>query len=222
MVSVVEIYNNTVFDANFKADFGFACMIRGPDILFDAGAKAEILLYNLSRAGIAPDSIKSVVLSHDDWDHRDGLPGLLDVNPGINVYILRAFSGKTVETIRAHGGVPVFVEGWREVAPGIFSTGPIYSSRTEQSLAIFNNEGYFVISGCAHPHISAIIKAVSAHGEVRGAMGGFHSISDEDLVALSNLTYLSPSHCTGRMEEIEAQNPDTFVQGGVGKVHQLG
>ena len=221
MVSVVEIYNNIVFDTNFKADFGFACMIRGPDILFDAGAKADILLHNLSRAGIDSASIKSVVLSHDDWDHRAGLPGLLDVNPGIDVYLIRAFSEETVETIRAHGGIPIFVDGWMELAPGIFSTGPIYNSRTEQSLAILENGGYFVISGCAHPHISTILKAISAHGEVRGAIGGFHSISNEDMVALSDLAYLSPSHCTGRMEELRAQNPNSFVEGGVGKVHHL-
>jgi 7,8-dihydropterin-6-yl-methyl-4-(beta-D-ribofuranosyl)aminobenzene 5'-phosphate synthase len=221
MVSVVELYNNIVFDTNFKADFGFACMIQGPDILFDTGSKGDILLQNLSRAGIDPGSIRSVVLSHDHWDHCGGMPGLLDENPGIKVYILRAFSEKTAETIRAHGGKPVVVENWRELAPGIFSTGPVNNSVIEQSIAVEISDGYFVISGCAHPHISAIIKAVSAHGKVWGAMGGFHSISDEDMVALSNIAYLSPSHCTGRMEEIEAQNPDTYVQGGVGKVHQL-
>ncbi|MDT8358245.1 MAG: MBL fold metallo-hydrolase [Methanomicrobiaceae archaeon] len=221
MVAVVELYNNIVYNANFKADFGFGCMIRGPDILLDTGAKGDILLQNMSRAGIDPASVRSVVLSHDHWDHCGGLPGLLYENPGINVYILRAFSKETVDTIRAHGGVPVFVEGWRELAPGIYSTGPVKNSVIEHSIAIRTPEGFFVISGCAHPHISSLIRAVFPHGKVRGAIGGFHSISDQDIESLSDLDYLSPSHCTERMEEIRVQNPGTFVQGGVGKVHRF-
>lgn len=45
-------------------------------VLFDAGISPDGMVNNMSRLGLAPDSIESVVCSHGHFDHTTGLDGL--------------------------------------------------------------------------------------------------------------------------------------------------
>lgn len=220
MYTITEVYNNISFDPLLKTAKGFSCYIEEAALLFDTGGDPAILSANLETLGIDPARIQTLVLSHDHWDHVGGLQAILGHNPDLTVCILDTFSEKTKAAVAAAGSVEV-IDGWQELAPGLFTTGPCGDRPAEQALAVRTEEGYLIITGCAHPHISEIIRAVERRGRVIGAIGGFHSVSDNDLDALKKLVYLSPSHCTEGIERIREKNTRTFKQGGAGKQHRF-
>jgi metal-dependent hydrolase (beta-lactamase superfamily II) len=76
-VKVTIIYDNTAWDKNLKSDWGFSCLVEvfGKNILFDTGAKADILDYNMKQLKIDPLQIDEVFISHSHWDHTGGLHG---------------------------------------------------------------------------------------------------------------------------------------------------
>ena len=84
------ICENTSAVEGFKPAWGFACMI-GEDMLFDTGESDAVLFHNLQQAGVRPEDIKTVVLSHGDGDHTGGLVALVERNPSIQVVLHPAF-----------------------------------------------------------------------------------------------------------------------------------
>lgn len=80
-VEITNVYaNETLDNDNLKGDHGqsFYISIGDENILFDTGAKSEILLHNMNELGINPNDINKIFLSHGHYDHTLGLPGLLD------------------------------------------------------------------------------------------------------------------------------------------------
>jgi len=63
------IYDNEVYkkDIGLKSDWGFSCLIETKDetILFDTGARGELLLSNMEKLRINPESISKIVISHE-------------------------------------------------------------------------------------------------------------------------------------------------------------
>jgi 7,8-dihydropterin-6-yl-methyl-4-(beta-D-ribofuranosyl)aminobenzene 5'-phosphate synthase len=55
-------------------------------MLFDTGASGTVLLHNLEQAGIPPENIDALALSHSHPDHTGGLPALLSQREGIPIY----------------------------------------------------------------------------------------------------------------------------------------
>ena len=105
--------------------------------------------------------------------------------------------------------------------PGIFSTGALGDEIPEQSVAIKVEDGYFVISGCSHPHIENVLSSVRKEGRVVGLMGGLHDVDDSDISSLSGIGYLAPSHCTKRLSDIKSGYPESFVEAGAGFIHRF-
>jgi 7,8-dihydropterin-6-yl-methyl-4-(beta-D-ribofuranosyl)aminobenzene 5'-phosphate synthase len=101
-------------------------------------------------------------------------------------------------------------------------TGPLGTGIREQSLAVAVPDGYLIVTGCAHPHIGRIVERVSREGAVWGVIGGFHTVSGEDIDALAGVEYISASHCTDKIGELQERYPGSFRPGGVGKVHRIG
>ncbi|MBP2147118.1 7,8-dihydropterin-6-yl-methyl-4-(beta-D-ribofuranosyl)aminobenzene 5'-phosphate synthase [Methanofollis sp. W23] len=220
MYTITEVYNNIPFDPALRTAKGFSCYIEEAALLFDTGGDPAILSANLKTLGIDPADIQTLVLSHDHWDHVGGLQAVLGRNPDLTVCIPDTFSEKTRVAVAAAGTV-VVIDGWQELAPGLFTTGPCGEHPAEQSLALRTEQGYLLVTGCAHPHIGEIIRSVGNHGPVMGAIGGFHSVSDDDLDVLTTLVYLSPSHCTEGIETIREINTRAFKQGGAGQRHRF-
>lgn len=75
MIKITNIYDNIKCNNEFVKDWGFGCIIDHLDkrIIFDTGAKPEILEKNLKLAQIDPLSIDIIIISHKHWDHKGGL-----------------------------------------------------------------------------------------------------------------------------------------------------
>ncbi|MCE5337585.1 MAG: MBL fold metallo-hydrolase [Methanomicrobiaceae archaeon] len=220
MPTVTEIYNNIPCREGLTGDWGFSCLVEEAGLLFDTGARGDVLISNMQALGIDPAGIRYLVLSHDHHDHVGGLAAMLAENSSIEVIVHDAFSEKTLSLIREYSE-PRIIGGWTEITDGIAVTGPLGTDLREQSLAVAVSGGLLVITGCAHPHISRIIGRVSREGRVWGIIGGFHAVTGEDIDALAGAAYLSASHCTERIRELQERYPETFRPGGAGKVHRV-
>ncbi len=220
MLTITEVYNNIPCREGLTPDWGFSCLIHEAGLLFDTGAKGDVLVSNMRALDIDPACIRRLALSHDHWDHTGGLRAILAINPLMDVYIHDGFSKETLSMIREYTE-PNIVGGWTEIAEGVALTGPLGDGIREQSLAIATPGGYMIVTGCAHPHIGRIVARVAREGRVWGAMGGFHTVTVEDIDALAGVEYLSASHCTDKITEIRERYPRAFRPGGVGVVHRV-
>ncbi|HHH79519.1 MAG TPA: MBL fold metallo-hydrolase [Thermoplasmatales archaeon] len=210
------VYDNEVYrrDAGLKSDWGFSCLIEKDDevILFDTGAKGEILLSNMRNLDIDPSRINKVVLSHEHWDHTGGLKAL------------ESFLGE-VELYRLGGEAPsetmhlVVVEDAQVIVDGVYTTGRLEGFVDEQALVLRGRKGLYVLVGCSHPGVERILDAAKRYGEVVGLMGGFHDFSN--LSILRGLDFISPCHCTRYKRRIMDLYPDTCGKCGVGMVVEI-
>jgi 7,8-dihydropterin-6-yl-methyl-4-(beta-D-ribofuranosyl)aminobenzene 5'-phosphate synthase len=220
MFTITEVYNNIPCQEGLTTDWGFSCLIEEAGLLFDTGAKGDVLLSNMQVLGIDPAGIRYLVLSHDHWDHIGGLEAVLAASPSMKVFVHDAFSEKTLGLIREYTE-PRIVREWTEITDGIAVTGPLGTGIREQSLAVTVPDGYLVVTGCAPPHIGRIVERVAEVGAVWGVLGGFHTVTNEDIDALAGVAYLSASHCTDKIVELAERYPASFRPGGVGKVHRI-
>jgi 7,8-dihydropterin-6-yl-methyl-4-(beta-D-ribofuranosyl)aminobenzene 5'-phosphate synthase len=203
-------YDNTAASNQFTDDWGFAAVVTTPTarVLFDSGTDPELLLSNLAKLDIAPTSITHTIISHHHADHLGGIYRVALRNSEMKVFFLDSFPAQTYETAMAVGMAPQRVRGPQEIAPGIYTTGPIGESIPEQALIVDTAEGPVVLVGCSHPGLTTIIKAVEEQRgleSVRLLLGGFHMIrlSEEQILEeIQSLKTLhvravAPMHCTG-------------------------
>jgi len=128
--------------SSLRAEHGLAMVVESQQrrLLFDTGPDGDLLLHNLRLAGIDPDTLSAVVLSHAHQDHTGGLPALLARKPGLPVYAhsdlgRMRFSRRDGEMKAV--GLPVELEtlqeqadlrlsaGRSEVLPGVWTSGAI-------------------------------------------------------------------------------------------------
>lgn len=231
-LNISIIFNNISYTESLETDWGFSCLITGTEktVLFDTGANPDILLGNMEKMKIDPQSIESVVISHDHNDHAGGLAGLLKLNPHVQVNMLAAFRTKLKESIRPLGRDFVELDSPAEICPGICTTGPLGGWRKEQAIMINTDAGLIVITGCAHPDIVEILETARdmAQRPILLAMGGFHlewctkgkiTRIIEQFQQLG-VKYVSCSHCTGpRAIGLFGQAyAENFIASGAGKV----
>ncbi|MGI5938869.1 MBL fold metallo-hydrolase [Methanoculleus sp.] len=220
MPTLIEVYNNIPFRPDLATDWGFSCFIKDAGLLFDTGGRGDVLAANMQTLGIDPACVRHLVLSHDHHDHIGGIATVLADNPSTEVYVHDAFSEKTLGLIREYTE-PRIIRRWTGIADGIAVTGPLGTGIREQSLVITVPGGLLIVTGCAHPQISRIIERISQVGPVWGVIGGLHTVTGEDIDTLAGVKYLSASHCTDKIAELQARYPESFWPGGVGKVHRF-
>lgn len=220
MFTVTEVYNNIASDSSLVSDFGFSCFIKEAGLLFDTGAKKDVLLNNLSSLGIKKSDIKAVFLSHDHWDHKGGISIIEEINPKVKTFALSSFSDETLLYLSRNSDLHI-VQEQEEIMPGIFSTGALGDEICEQAVAIKTEKGFFVISGCSHPHIENVLSSVRQKGRVFGLIGGLHDVTDSDIRSLAGIDYLAPSHCTKRLFDIKSTYPGSFIETGAGFIHRI-
>jgi len=134
--------NAVLSHSPFWGEHGLAFLVESADgrVLFDTGASGTVLMHNLEVAGIAPETINALVISHGHHDHTGGLAAFLERRPGLPFYahsdLLRERFSQREGEMRAVG-IPLALETLRhlaelrlsaepqEVLPGIWTSGEI-------------------------------------------------------------------------------------------------
>jgi len=213
-MKITIIYDNKVYKKELEADWGFSCLVEvenTPRILFDTGTNGRILLRNMEKLNIDPNSIDEVFISHSHLDHTGGLSDFLKLNKEVKVYVpisfRRPLNAKEVVSVKES----------LQIHENVFSTGEL--SRIEQSLVVKEEKGLIVIAGCSHPGVGSILNADSQFGKVYALIGGLHGFREFDVV--KDLELICPTHCTQYQSEIKSLYPDKYVEGGAGRIIKL-
>ena len=104
-VKITILYDNRTLKKGLKSAWGFSALIDFQDkkILFDTGAKADILLSNMKALKVEPREITDIFISHNHWDHLGGLFGFLSINSKIKVFLPTACSATYAAEVKASG-----------------------------------------------------------------------------------------------------------------------
>lgn len=225
-------------EKGFRTSYGFALVIDigGRLVLFDTGTHPEVLMANLRVLGVEPTDLKAVILSHNHYDHTGGLPGLLEENPDIPVYLHRdwdkphSFKGYVVPPKNR-----VDVQGAREypeLAAGLCITNchfsADYGSIYEQACFIRSGAIDILITGCCHPGLDAFLDELYGTATVKEpnlyVIGGFHGFrfsSARAAVVDLRLRQIICCHCTSNYESFKSQFGDKCRRIPVGRTLEI-
>ena len=208
-MKITIIYDNTSFRKDLQFDWGFSALIKVDEkkILFDTGAKGDLLLSNMQKLKIDPKEIRDVFISHAHWDHTGGLSSFLNINNNAQLWIPPSFEGVKITNRVIEVGTPT------KLYDGIYSTGEL--EKIEQSLCVETKKGIVVIVGCSHPKMEHILQTASQFGRVYGIIGGLHGTKPD---SLRGLDLICPTHCTRYKSEIKHLYPKQYIEGGAGKI----
>jgi len=129
-VEITVLYDNYILSEGCRADWGFACMIKGTEknVLFDTGANGTILLENMDKLQVVAEDADLIVISHDHTDHTGGLYSFLGRNSNVLVYLPSAGLVQSVESRGAKVQIP---DGPLQICEQVYlySTNRILKSR---------------------------------------------------------------------------------------------
>jgi len=230
-IKIHILYDNRSLRSDLIGDWGFSCLIQGmpKTILFDTGASGKILLNNMLTLGFNPQSIETVLVSHDHKDHTGGLSTLLDINSNIEVWLPKFFKQAFKDSLSIKGAEVIDVNGSRSVCEGVWTTGVIPGWIKEQSVILNSRNGLVLITGCAHPRIVKIIDHVRSLFDkpIFLVMGGFHLAGFEKPEIQSilksfrqaDIQKVGPAHCSGPLAHTLFKNEygHDYLDIGVGK-----
>jgi len=233
---ITVLYDNYIITEGTTADWGFACLIEGEGqrVLFDTGAKSDVLLGNAEKLNLDLGHLDMIVLSHDHWDHTGGLTAVLKLNPNTQVYVPQSFPAAFDERTAAFEAVVTRVNEPLKIEKQIFLTGEIEGPVNELALVLKTDAGLALITGCSHPGIVKIAEHVeNAYEEnVHFVMGGFHLMqhSKKRVQDIANklkvlgVIKCGATHCTGdkSIAVFKEEFGEDYVPIGVGKVIRTG
>lgn len=205
------IYDNNA-EEGLKSGHGFSCLIENKkNILFDCGDNGEKLIYNLNKLNKKIQNIHYIVLSHEHWDHIDGLDKVLELNKNLTVIVPESFSEKFKNKIKEKAKL-LEIKDKQNIVDNIYTTGELDSSigLKEQSLVIKSKKGNLLITGCAHPGLGNIINKAKEFGNIYMVLGGFHGFNKYE--AFEGIEIISPCHCTQHIKEIKERYPDNYKE----------
>lgn len=193
------LYDNEAMP-RFVSGWGFSSLI-GKDTLFDTGESSKSLLANMAAFDVAPEQIKRVVLSHEDWDHVGGL-GVIKQCGRIMVYTPTGITAALRRKIKRLNPNALIVESEEDTDIGkkMFVTKTLGSGKKEISLVVKMTKGLVLVTGCAHPGLGRIMKHVCQHGDIYAVIGGLHGFNR--LKSLTGLPVIVPCHCTKKKTAI--------------------
>jgi 7,8-dihydropterin-6-yl-methyl-4-(beta-D-ribofuranosyl)aminobenzene 5'-phosphate synthase len=117
-------------------DWGFSALVEhhGKRILFDTGNDAAIFEHNVQALGVDLTKLDFVVISHRHADHATGLRYVLQVNPGVTVYVPadggNGFGGADFPKafLKDDDSLPANMKYFGGTTPEHFSWGKLYDT----------------------------------------------------------------------------------------------
>lgn len=215
-MKLIIVYDNEVYKTNIglKSDWGFSCLIETDKatILFDTGAKGDILLNNIQKLKINPKDIDKIVISHEHWDHNSGLKILSPIVNTVDLYRLKKINpSKNMHLIS--------VEKPQKITEKVYTMGRLKGPIDEQSLIIKGRKGWYILVGCSHPGVEKILNIAKQNYNVIGLIGGFHGFNNFNVV--KDLDFICPCHCTVHKKNLKEIFPNKISKCGVGKIVNL-
>ena len=212
-MTLAIVYNNVGYDSELTCSWGMAAVVTGlsKTVLFDTGGNGDVLIANMEKMGLDPNSVDLVILSHIHGDHTGGLWKFLELNSDVTVYMPAAFPSSFERKVERTGASTVRVHGPKEILPGVYTTGELGRSIREQALVLESSEGLIVVTGCSHPGIDRIARravtlpAKTSDDTIYLITGGFH-LGGASARAITKIIRelkeldvkkIAPSHCTG-------------------------
>jgi len=207
---ITTLYDNSSSNKELKTGWGYSCLIQGTEktILFDVGSSDAVK--NMDKLKIDPAAIDVLVISHDHFDHTNGIPAFSKRN------------NHAVTFFVPHDSV--------KICEHVYTTGEMGTMIRENALIIKTARGLVVVTGCAHPGVVEMVqraKLMFPKDAVYLVMGGFHLFMNSrssvrkivgDLKK-ENVRKIAASHCTGEYAESvfkEVYGAD-YLPGDVGK-----
>jgi len=205
------LFDSKRLNRKYSMGWGISYLIND-QVLFDTGERSSYLFGNMKQMGINISDIKAAVISHDHWDHTNGLWDLLKRNPDLDLYMCPDFSQQFRNKLEKYDCTIIEAKSFMSITDGIYTTGQIegmYHSDyiAEQALVLETDKGLTIMTGCAHPGIIKIVEYVTANikKNIYLIMGGFHllkkSVSEikniNDTFHQLSIEHIGPSHCTG-------------------------
>ncbi len=179
-------------DDSLAGEPGVSYLVRAGDltVLFDVGYNPGMLspsplVRNMQALGVSRDEVDCVFISHPHVDHTGGLKakrsgGFALTPDDPDPLAIPAF----VPCAMTHSSADVrVVDGPLQIAPGVFSIGPITRSlwllglTPEQALAVnVEGKGIVLIIGCGHQTLERAVQRTEALFDepLYGVIGGLH------------------------------------------------
>ncbi|WP_022847581.1 MBL fold metallo-hydrolase [Desulfurobacterium sp. TC5-1] len=222
---IVILYDNRAAEGLIP-DWGFSTFIEGEtNILFDTGAKAEILEKNAATLSINLSDIDGIFISHNHWDHTGGLKTVTEKAPHADIFVPESDAEFFEEEV-GEKGIVIPVEDPTVIAPEIFSTGMMPTGMRdpafEHALVAKTEKGSILVTGCSHPGIERIAEEAVRLSEEKLYMiiGGFH-LYKKDETSIKKIAeklmdfteFVAPCHCTGNsgIEVFKETFKDRFI-----------
>lgn len=234
-IKITNIYDNNSCNNQLKSDWGFSCVIEHPNgkIIFDSGAKSEILEENLQKLSINPSEIDRMIISHKHWDHCGGALWLLEKNREMTVFLPKTLT-KSLENKLSSKAKEIHSIKKNFVIDNTFQLIVLRKIfLVELVLTIKTPKGIIAVTGCSHSGIDKIVDTVK---DVTGEniwllFGGFHlhrssksKISDiAAYLKNQQIAFVAPCHCTGQnaLKIFRDEFKENFLTNGVGTEYTL-
>ena len=231
------LFDKQALNKDLYTGWGISILING-SILFDTGENGEWLLHNMQQLDIKIDSLKSIVISHDHWDHTGGIYEILK-RKELKVYGCPHFSKEFINRIQHLGAEFIGADKFIKISEGIFLSGEILGQYTggsiaEQALIIKTEKGISVLTGCSHPGIINMLEYVNRQlpkERFYSVIGGLHLIEHDHRVVRMILEKFKRlevrrvgiTHCSGKGAEdiFQSEYKDDFITVRVGQTIEL-
>ena len=124
-----------------EMDWGFSALVEygGKRILFDTGNNAQVFARNSKKLQVDLAHLDAAVISHRHGDHTSGLNHLLQVNPGVKIYVpVEGTFFKSPITrgfLTRYPGLPAEMQYFHGTEPKQFVSGTPWENATFETIA---------------------------------------------------------------------------------------